>query len=106
MSPRVLPGPVMTERQFQAWVLEVAELGRWSHFHPYDSRRSRAGWPDLALWRPGEFLVAELKTDTGRVSPAQLDVLVGLEQAGVEVHVWRPCDRGVIEKRLTARRRV
>lgn len=93
-----------SERDFQRWVLELAATARWESYHTHDSRRSRAGWPDLALWRPGEFLLAELKTETGAVSAEQQRTLLSLRKAGVEVHLWRPLDRPVIEERLLRRR--
>ena len=83
----------LTERQWQQRVVDLAQLRGWRHFHAYSSRRSPAGWPDLALVRTGRLVLAELKTERGRVRPEQH---VWLEQlatvAGVEVHLWRPSD--------------
>lgn len=89
-----------TEDQFQAWLVGAAEAVGWSWHHETDSRRTRAGWPDLVLWRPRDFLIAELKTERGRVSPEQHKVIAGLAAAGIEVHVWRPRDRPEIRRRL------
>jgi hypothetical protein len=36
--------------------------------------------------------MAELKTQTGRVSPEQQQWLALLDAAGVETHLWRPSD--------------
>lgn len=95
----------MTEKAWQEQVIEMATLTRWRHFHVHDSRRSDAGWPDLTLVRPPELLVAELKTDRGRLSPAQRDWLALLEACGIETHVWRPRDFDEVWARLgTARR--
>jgi hypothetical protein len=80
-----------SERRFQDQVTQCARLKGWECYHPYDSRRSPAGWPDLALVRPPRIILVELKTDTGIVSPAQrkwLDLLVCCP--GVETYVWRP----------------
>jgi len=62
-------------------------------FHPFDSRRSTPGWPDIVLVRPPSVIFAELKTATGRLTPAQrtwLDALDGCP--GVEAYLWRPSD--------------
>jgi hypothetical protein len=98
-----------TERQFQRAVVEYAQLRGWMVYHTFDSRRSNAGFPDLVLVRRGHLVVAELKSEKGRVSPDQLrwlDALGEVEHAtvahvaglggvvypAVEVHVWRPSD--------------
>ena len=93
----------MTEAQWQDAVLTLAGLYGWWHYHPYDSRRSVAGWPDLVLCRPPELLVVELKTDRGRVRPEQRDWLDRLAACGVEVAVWRPRDLDETHARLKRR---
>lgn len=81
----------MTEREWQGQVVRAARLLGWSTYHTHDSRRSEPGWPDLALVRD-RLVMAELKTDTGRISPAQRRWLDLLQNAGIEAHVWRPRD--------------
>jgi hypothetical protein len=94
---------VQSEKQFQAAVVEYAKLSGWRVFHPFDSRRSEPGWPDLTLVRNGSLIFAELKTEKGRLSGAQqewLGALVAVEQAclgQVEVHFWKPSDWHLIE---------
>ena len=52
--------------------------------------------------RPPRLVLAELKTEKGKVSPAQVAWLERLEQcAGVEVYLWRPSHRDEIERVLT-----
>jgi hypothetical protein len=92
-----------TERQFQQAVEDLARALRWRVYHTYDSRRSAPGFPDLVLARQDEPIIfAELKTDKGRVSPAQAEWLAALEDTAsdVEVHVWRPSEWSAIERRL------
>jgi hypothetical protein len=91
----------LSEKAFQDQVIELATWCRWRHFHVFDSRRSDAGWPDLVLVRAPQLLVAELKTDRGRLTPAQRDWLAVLAACGVETHVWRPRDFDEIHARLT-----
>lgn len=81
----------MTEREWQAQVVDAARLMGWRVYHTHDSRRSAPGWPDLALVRD-RLVMAELKTQTGRVSPEQQQWLALLDAAGVETHLWRPSD--------------
>ena len=44
-------GPGGSERAFQTAVLELAQVTGWRSYHPHDSRRSAAGYPDLTLVR-------------------------------------------------------
>ena len=94
-----------TEKDFQQQIKDMAELFGWWAFHPYDSRRSPAGWPDLVMIHrtTGRTIFVEVKTMKGRVSNAQS---VCLELLGMqnEVYVWRPSDLEAIEEVLRAER--
>jgi len=91
----------ITEKAFQAQIVELAKLYNWLHYHIYNPRNSPAGWPDLTLVRPPSVIFAELKTDTGRVTPAQRTWLEALDACpGVECHLWRPGDWDAIVSRL------
>lgn len=94
----------LTEADWQSKVLYLAGLLRWQHFHPRVMRGSHGGWPDLALWHPGrgEFLLAELKTETGRLRRDQERVIAELRSCGLEVHVWRPRDWRAVAARFGA----
>ena len=84
-----------TEAQFQAAVMDAAERQGWQAYHVPDSRRvTSPGFPDLVLAHPsrGRLVFAELKTNKGRLSEHQRQWLWALENAGAEVHVWRPVD--------------
>ena len=99
-------GAAFSERLLQDAVLEAAALGGWLAFHPYDSRRSAPGWPDLALCHPrtGRLMFLELKTAKGRLTGAQkrwLDVLGRRHDA----RVVRPADLGALAAELLAERR-
>lgn len=82
----------MTEAQLQDAIRDLAMIRGWLFFHPYDSRKSTPGWPDLFLLHPrtGDLVVAELKSNSGRVSHAQQEWIDAFAAAGVVVHVWRP----------------
>jgi VRR-NUC domain len=98
------PAPsAQSEKQFEQAVVEYARLCGWLVWHPFDSRRSAAGYPDLTLLRGGVLLFAELKAERGKLSSAQCEWLQELARVGqqnVRVHVWRPKDWPTIELEL------
>jgi VRR-NUC domain len=89
-----------SETAFQDRVVALAKAAGWQVYHPYDSRKSAPGWPDLVLMRDREVLFRELKTDSGRTTAEQRGWLDGLEAAGQDVEVWRPRDWDRIVQRL------
>ncbi|MGI8426073.1 MAG: VRR-NUC domain-containing protein [Actinomycetota bacterium] len=89
-----------TEKQFQQSVVDLAQLLGWATFHSFDSRKSAAGFPDLVIVRD-RVLFAELKTESGKLAPAQGDWLAALRAAGALVYVWRPSDWAEIQRELT-----
>lgn len=103
MSARVVSSrPAISEKQFQAQVVELARLYNWLVYHTYDSRRSAPGFPDLVLVRPPRLIFAELKSEEGRARPEQrtwLEALSGCTQAP-ESHLWRPRDLQEIQTLL------
>ena len=73
------------------WAL--AESNGWLVFHPFDSRRSRAGYPDLTMVKGERLVYAELKVKMNKTSAEQetwLDALAAVP--GVQVHRWKPAD--------------
>lgn len=99
VSPSAPPkAALVSEGQFQAQVRRLAEVNGWKVFHPYDSRRSAAGYPDLTLAHPDHGIIfAELKREDGKPTPDQRIWLETLELATqkapqVAVHLWRPSD--------------
>jgi hypothetical protein len=88
----------LAEKDWQAQVVQLARLYGWRDFHPLRSQGSEAGWPDLALVRSGRLLLVELKTDKGRLSPAQrawldeLELVAAAAGGAIHVDIWRPCD--------------
>lgn len=83
----------MTERQLQDAVVECALRLGWYVYHPYDSRRSTPGFPDLTMVRQERIVFAELKSERGRIRPEQNAWLAALSWTeACEVYVWRPAD--------------
>ncbi len=87
-------------------VERTARLLRWLVYHTYDSRNSTPGFPDLVLIRPPRLIVAELKTETGRVTDEQKLWLENFKAVPmVETYVWRPSDWKKVEAVLQRERR-
>jgi hypothetical protein len=57
------------------------------------------GWLDLTFVRD-RLVVAELKSESGRIRPEQEAWLAALKKAGVEAYLWRPSDWKTIEQTL------
>jgi len=96
----------LSEKHFQAQVVELARLSGWLCYHTHDSRRSVAGFPDLVMVRAPRVVFAELKSQAGRIRPGQgqwLEALGGSES--VEARLWRPSDWPEIEEALRRRQR-
>ena len=92
----------MPERELQEAVRRLcAGLGLF-HYHPHNSARSEAGWPDSTIIGR-RVLFRELKSECGRLSPEQAEVGRRLKAAGQNWRVWRPSDllSGQIAKELT-----
>lgn len=92
----------MTERDFQALVVQLAKLRGWLTYHTYDSRRSDEGFPDLVMVRDDRVLFIELKQErrNRKASAVQQKWLDNLTAAGQEVYLWRPSDWPTITKTL------
>lgn len=106
-----LAGVGLSEAVWQTRILEVARLYGWRAHHARPALRQSGRWstpitgnpgfPDLVLCGHGRLIVAELKTDTGRIRPEQQQWLNALRQVpGVEVAVWRPADWDAVQDQL------
>lgn len=92
---------LIKERPFTQQTIRLAQSYGWYCFHDNDSRRNQAGFPDLFLVHPDRgVLFIELKTETGRVRPAQRDVLRMLRKAGQRAFIVRPRHRDDLEALL------
>ena len=99
----------MTEEQFLLRVTSQAEDLGWKWIHQRPARLANGGWVtpvqgngakgwlDVTLWRGRRLIIAELKTDRGRVSADQELRLEELRQTPAEVYLWRPRDQDQID---------
>lgn len=80
-----------SEREFQGLITDTLDLGRWRWFHDTDSRRNKAGLPDLIAVRAPRLVFIELKKMRGQLSPAQEEWLAELARCtSVDAFLWRP----------------
>ena len=93
----------MTEGDLQQRIIDAATLLGWrvAHFRPartVDGWRTpvqgHAGFPDLVLAKGGQVILAELKSDTGRLDPEQVRWAGAI---GGRWRLWRPGDWAEIE---------
>lgn len=90
----------ISEKEFQDVTIAFARRKGWMVYHPFDSRRSVAGYPDLVCCRD-RIVFVELKTMRGRLSEAQRTWIAAIAAAGGEIYVWRPSDFEEIVRILT-----
>ena len=96
----------MDEKAFQSAVVRLARQFGWRVYFTWSSMHSPAGYPDLTMCRPasngqpGRLIFAELKTDRGKLTPAQEEWLADLRAVGAEAHCWRPSDVDTIAEVL------
>ena len=96
MPPK--PALVTTEKALANYVADVARAFGWHRFHSWTSVHSTAGYPDETLLRGSRLVVAELKTEKGKLTPAQelwreAWETYALESAGrCAYYLWRPSD--------------
>ena len=95
----------MSEKQFQKIVVDYLRRRNWVIFHVPNMKLTTAGLPDLLCMSHGRgmMLALELKRETGRVTPAQRDVMRMLSRVpGVEARVLRPSEWPAFRDRLEA----
>ena len=89
------------ESQFMLSIKLYAEALGWKYYHPYDSRKSNPGFPDVTIVRESRLIFAELKIGKNKLSYYQKEWLVALKQvSNIEVYLWYPADWDNIEKIL------
>lgn len=102
LSPQERALRDVSEKQWQAQVIEALGYCGWVHYHTFDSLKSNPGFPDLVCIHPrsGDHFVAELKRERGAATPAQLQWLAWFEATGWDAYLWRPSDVDVMLARV------
>lgn len=86
-------GYKITEVDFQKQITEIAKLFGWRFYHPFLSKWSERGWPDIIFLRDRRMIVVELKTDkrSSKLTVEQAQWLWQFRKVkGIEVRIWRP----------------
>jgi len=98
-----------SEKLFMDKVMQIAKMNSWMIHHPTPHqvrpgvfRSDGAGVPDLMLVSTtGRGIIwAELKTETGKLSPLQRMWGQSIKANGGEYYVWRPNQIELIAERL------
>lgn len=104
--------PLISEKEFQQQVKDLARLLGWKTYHTYDSRHSDPDFPDLVMARrrvvtieasiggllvsqsvmKTRLIVVELKVIGKNPTAGQQEWLDFFKQIGAETYVWRPSD--------------
>lgn len=94
---------LVSEKAFMAAVVRLAKANGYKVYHPFDSRKSAPGYPDLTMAKPGcPVIFAELKVEGEKPTIEQQAWLDTLRQAqNTHVFLWRPSDWPHIEEVLT-----
>lgn len=103
---------MITEKEFQNAVVELAKWTGWLVYHPLPAQNVRGHWrtptlgdvgfPDLVLVHHSKGLIfAELKSRIGKLSEAQQRWITTIRMSGHEAYVWRPADLPEIKQILT-----
>ena len=100
----------LSEKEFQNKVIALSIMYGWrvTHFRAAQvggkwmtAIQGDSGFPDLVMAHQHKgLLFAELKTELGRLDPAQITWLRTLSAAGAEAYCWRPSDMHFITQRL------
>lgn len=118
LTPEERAHRAISEKDYQEQITDLATMYGWQWRHFKDSRKEvkrggrsffvgdadAAGWPDLVLVRPPEFIVIEVKKELGVVSPEQEEWLGLIRSCDIEAIVARPSNFDEVQARLTRRR--
>lgn len=90
VEPRAVAHDV-SEKAWQAGVVEYAKAAGWATFHVTIAKKSAAGWPDLVLFKHRAVAI-ELKVYPNKATADQLAWIDRFNAAGVEAFVAYPED--------------
>ena len=93
--------PLLSEKNFQAQVIQYALLKGWLVWNTWRSFHSPKGEFDLRLCRPPRYVLMELKSERGTLTREQEAAFPLLKACpGIEAYVFKPAQWSEIEKVL------
>jgi hypothetical protein len=86
--------PPVTEKVWQSQIVGLAKTLGYRVYHPFLSKWSEKGYPDLTLVseRQQRVVWIECKTEKGKMTEDQMEWIELLHRAGQEAYVFRPSD--------------
>lgn len=105
----------ISEADWQRQVIDLARLYGWRVMHVRKSRGRRGGaaawqtttsidgWPDLFMWKPDgsrPAMAMELKSEKGKTTPEQEEVLAEFRRSGIPADVYRPSQFDQVQRLL------
>jgi hypothetical protein len=85
----------ITEKQFTQQVIQLLTACGFDRvYHTWTSLHSERGFPDILALRTRDkrVLVAELKSENGKITLAQDMWLAAFDLVGIPAFLWRPSD--------------
>ncbi len=91
----------ITEKEFMSQIKHLAKVFHWRVYHPFLSKWSEKGYPDITLIRPPRIIFSELKRENGKLTTSQ-ELWGDLLQRcpGVEYYCWKPSQFDEVAKIL------
>ncbi len=85
-----------SEKDWQREVVSWAKKLGWMVHENKFSLYAKPGFPDLFMVRPPKVIIAELKSNKGKLRPEQETWIENLRACGLSVCVWRPQDEKIV----------
>ena len=82
----------MTEKQFEGQIKDLVKAFHCDkYYHTFLSKYSEKGFPDSTIIKGTRLIFAELKSEKGKLSPAQTEWLELLKRCKtIEAYCWKP----------------
>jgi len=82
----------VSEKELREQVRDLCKVFGWKFHFTWLAIHSPKGFPDLVLRKPPHLIFAELKRESGKLTPSQEEWQEDLKACNQEVYVWRPSD--------------
>lgn len=82
----------LREKELHNEIIKICKTGRWVYFHGSTAHATHRtlGEPDFIILLPGgKTLLVECKTQHGKTTPEQLDIIYKAKALGHTIHIVR-----------------